>query len=669
MAGRYVPITAWLPHYPRTWLGKRHRRRCDHLGRDGARVAMAYAELAGVPAGIGLVTATAGSPRTRILGTSRHVKVTTSSTMAVMSASVVAPAAGGDSGHLPGPDGDAGHHGRRHAARGRLLKLGFLSEFLAKPVITGFIVGLGHHASPSVSCRRLLGVPGSSGNVFEQLTDSSDQLPQDQRRRPGHGTRGHGLSSSCRRRIDRRIPGPLIAVVGAIVMTTALGLAAGRPRGRRRPLRWPAHAVAAAGRPGRPGLPGHRRGRHRLPGAGRIDRRLASVRQPPWLPHRPRPGAGRAWWLRTSRVACSAASRSMPASARWRPVRPPATRASWPSLVTAAGLLLTMLVLAPLFTNLPQAILAAIIITSVISLVDLAEWKRYIQWRRTDAALASIAAVGRHLHRASSSVSSSRRSYRWSSCSSVPASRPWPSWGGCPGPRLVSSMSSAIDDASPIEELADHAARYAALLLQRDRGLRPGLAAVDAADQPPSAVLLDIEATIELDVTTSDALYGLIGALEERGSRLVDRARQGSRARPHAEGRPQRTAWSQRHVPHRADRRRSAHGAGRRRNGALLVDSHDGYWDIEAIRSRFPSLGRMGYGARPVAWLDGPAGTQVVDACIRNIAAHLSYAQLEPRRCVRRERRDGRVVARRARMPWPICWVRRSPPRSASGRA
>ena len=37
----------------------------------------------------------------------------------------------------------------------------------------------------------------------------------------------------------------------------------------------------------------------------------------------------------------------------------------------------------------------------------------------------------------------------------------------------------------------------------------------------PRAVLLDIEATIELDVTTTDALYGLIGALEDRGTRLV----------------------------------------------------------------------------------------------------------------------------------------------------
>jgi MFS superfamily sulfate permease-like transporter len=47
------------------------------------------------------------------------------------------------------------------------------------------------------------------------------------------------------------------------------------------------------------------------------------------------------------------------------------------------------------------------------------------------------------------------------------------------------------------------------------------LHAVDDRDELPRAVLLDIEATIELDVTTSDTLYELAGALEDRGTKLV----------------------------------------------------------------------------------------------------------------------------------------------------
>jgi cysteine desulfurase family protein (TIGR01976 family) len=46
-------------------------------------------------------------------------------------------------------------------------------------------------------------------------------------------------------------------------------------------------------------------------------------------------------------------------------------------------------------------------------------------------------------------------------------------------------------------------------------------------------------------------------------------------------------------------------------------------WDIDAIRSRFPSLRRPGPDDEPVAWLDGPAGTQVVDSCLRAINDYL----------------------------------------------
>jgi cysteine desulfurase family protein (TIGR01976 family) len=46
-------------------------------------------------------------------------------------------------------------------------------------------------------------------------------------------------------------------------------------------------------------------------------------------------------------------------------------------------------------------------------------------------------------------------------------------------------------------------------------------------------------------------------------------------------------------------------------------------WDIETVRSRFPSLRRTGPDGRPVAWLDGPAGTQVVDTCLRAINDYL----------------------------------------------
>src|SRR4051812_33879514 len=92
---RYVPIAGWLPAYRKEWL------RPDviaglTLWGVVVPVAMAYAEMAGMPAQTGLYTAIIALTAYTLFGTSRQVKVTASSTMAVMSAAVVIPLAGGD---------------------------------------------------------------------------------------------------------------------------------------------------------------------------------------------------------------------------------------------------------------------------------------------------------------------------------------------------------------------------------------------------------------------------------------------------------------------------------------------------------------------------------------------------------------------------------------------
>ena len=91
----YVPITTLPRTYPRAWL------RPDLLAGVTSwvvmvPVALAYAGLAGVPPEIGLTTAFASLAAYAIFGTSRHLKVTASSTMAIMSAAVVVDLAAGD---------------------------------------------------------------------------------------------------------------------------------------------------------------------------------------------------------------------------------------------------------------------------------------------------------------------------------------------------------------------------------------------------------------------------------------------------------------------------------------------------------------------------------------------------------------------------------------------
>ena len=64
------------------------------------------------------------------------------------------------------------------------------------------------------------------------------------------------------------------------------------------------------------------------------------------------------------------------------------------SLITAALILATTVLLAPLFASLPNTVLAAIVITAAIKLIDVAEFRRYRAWRTTDLILSIVAIVG-----------------------------------------------------------------------------------------------------------------------------------------------------------------------------------------------------------------------------------------------------------------------------------
>ena len=71
---------------------------------------------------------------------------------------------------------------------------------------------------------KLFGVEGSDGNVIDQLISFAGELPETNLISLALGLAAMAIILVARR-IDRRIPGPLIAVIGAIVLSTALDLA------------------------------------------------------------------------------------------------------------------------------------------------------------------------------------------------------------------------------------------------------------------------------------------------------------------------------------------------------------------------------------------------------------------------------------------------------------
>ena len=105
---------------------------------------------------------------------------------------------------------------------GGLLKLGWIADLLSRPVITGFLAGISLHIVLS-QAPTVLGLPEGNGDIYHRLAALWLQ-------RAGFNviTLAIGLGvfalTWAAERLDARIPGALIAVVGASLATAWLGL-------------------------------------------------------------------------------------------------------------------------------------------------------------------------------------------------------------------------------------------------------------------------------------------------------------------------------------------------------------------------------------------------------------------------------------------------------------
>jgi len=137
----FLPILDWLPKYDKSWL------RWDAIAALTVWAllvpeAMAYAGIAGMPPQAGLYTAPLALIGYAIFGTSRHLNVGPSSTVAILSFAIIGGmAAAGGAEFVALTTGLALLTGIVLILAG-LLKLGVLADFLSKPVLSGFIVGL-----------------------------------------------------------------------------------------------------------------------------------------------------------------------------------------------------------------------------------------------------------------------------------------------------------------------------------------------------------------------------------------------------------------------------------------------------------------------------------------------------------------------------------------------
>jgi MFS superfamily sulfate permease-like transporter len=176
-----IPSIAWLRQYPRDWL------RPDILaGLTAAAVvipkAMAYATIAGLPLQVGLYTAFVPMVVYALLGTSRPLSVSTTTTIAILAAAELGRAApGGDAGQLIVASATLAILVGALLVAAAVLRLGFVANFISEPVLTGFKSGIGLVIVVD-QIPKLLGVHIEKAGFFRTSSRSRTSCPT----RPRH---------------------------------------------------------------------------------------------------------------------------------------------------------------------------------------------------------------------------------------------------------------------------------------------------------------------------------------------------------------------------------------------------------------------------------------------------------------------------------------------------
>jgi SulP family sulfate permease len=164
---RLLPIFNWLPDCTPKTVGADV---VAGIALAGLLVpeGMAYAGIAGVPPQMGLYAAMEGMFFYAVFGTSRQLAVTPTSSSAAMLAALVAPIALDDpSRYVLIASGAAIAAGFVFLLSG-VLKLGAISEFISKPVLKGFVFGLALTIMVK-QAHKLTGISSGQGNFFHQL--------------------------------------------------------------------------------------------------------------------------------------------------------------------------------------------------------------------------------------------------------------------------------------------------------------------------------------------------------------------------------------------------------------------------------------------------------------------------------------------------------------------
>lgn len=183
---------------------------------------MGYTKIAGMPVVTGLYTILIPMALFALFGSSRHLVVgADSATAAIMAAGLAGMAATASPEYVA----LAGLLALLAASLlfiARIFRLGFLADFLSRTVLIGFLTGVGVQVAIG-QIAGMLGIPGGGDGPVQKLITDFQQLGQ-----TNMATLAVSLGVLVvivgSRRISKKIPGALIAVIGAILLSYAMNL-------------------------------------------------------------------------------------------------------------------------------------------------------------------------------------------------------------------------------------------------------------------------------------------------------------------------------------------------------------------------------------------------------------------------------------------------------------
>jgi high affinity sulfate transporter 1 len=218
---RIAPGVTMLRGYRREWLRDDMAAGLS-VAAVALPVAIAYAQLAGFPPVVGLYASILPLVVYALLGTSRQLIVNPDAATCAMVAAIVAPLAAGDAGLYNTLAVSLAVLTGVVCIVGGLFRLGFLADFLGKPVLVGFMNGIAISIVLG-QIGKVFGFPIESGRILPRLIEFVSKLSDTHLPTLAVGVTTFAIMRGVRRFFPR-LPAPLIALVAAVALVQVLAL-------------------------------------------------------------------------------------------------------------------------------------------------------------------------------------------------------------------------------------------------------------------------------------------------------------------------------------------------------------------------------------------------------------------------------------------------------------